>query len=597
MPPAFHYRPSIDGLRALSILSVFIYHLEPSWLPGGFLGVDVFFVISGFLITSIIYKACKTSSFSLLTFFQRRIARLFPAFFLVSLLTLLSALLLYIPQDSASAGANLFASALSLANVKSMVQGNYFSASADAQPYLHYWSLAIEEQFYLLYPFLFALLFRSSKTIKLLPFAGAAAFSLTLCIAITQSRPNWAFYLLPTRAFELLAGCILAVASMNHHGSLARQLYRKWTAPIGLTTVILSFQFVREGNHFPSFWPLLPVLGAVAVLAAPANQNDTVERLLAFTPLVLIGRISYSLYLWHWPVFSFVDYHMCFASNPLRLGLKVVVSIVGSALTYLLIEKPARRFLVLPEQRRVAFVFLTLAVALCCTIGIAVRRANYVDASKADIASGGLIFNHPGSSRRIMLIGDSHGAMYGRVMRDICTELGQKLIIASVSGGDLLPSPDGLHGKLWIDALAVAKKERPDCVVFVNNWAGKLTGKPEKLALAIESLKPLTKKVVLLSQPPIIPVAASRESIRRGSRPPYFEREADRTNRVAMNTLVGEFANTNILVVDVSSHFEKPSGEVVAWDSHRRQLYHDDNHLSSYGAELVRTELKRAVSD
>lgn len=154
------YRPDIDGLRAIAILSVFFFHLNHEWLPGGFVGVDIFFVISGFLITSILYHGCQTGQFSLSRFYQRRIARIFPAFFTVALATIFGASLIYTPQDFASAGANLFAACLSLANVKYMMQGSYFMISPDAQPFLHYWSLSVEEQFYLLFPIFLFITFR-----------------------------------------------------------------------------------------------------------------------------------------------------------------------------------------------------------------------------------------------------------------------------------------------------------------------------------------------------------------------------------------------------------------------------------------------------
>jgi peptidoglycan/LPS O-acetylase OafA/YrhL len=146
------YRPAIDGIRALAVLSVFIFHLDNDWLPGGFVGVDVFFVISGFLITSILLNDLETGKPSYKRFYQRRIARIFPAYFVVTISTLLLALVFYTAQDKASAGAVAIAATLFLVNIKLMFQGNYFELSPDAQPYLHYWSLSVEEQFYLLYP-------------------------------------------------------------------------------------------------------------------------------------------------------------------------------------------------------------------------------------------------------------------------------------------------------------------------------------------------------------------------------------------------------------------------------------------------------------
>src|SRR6202158_5809525 len=176
--------------------------MKRKWLPGGFVGVDVFFVISGFLITSILLREYERNSFSLWKFYQRRIARLFPAFFTVALATLLVASFIYSAQDLASCGAHLVSATSSVANLKYMWQGNYFTISPDAQPFLHYWSLSVEEQFYMFFPCILLVLYlraNSYKTVILTILCGA---SLVMCVSLTYQKPQWAFYLLPTRAWE-----------------------------------------------------------------------------------------------------------------------------------------------------------------------------------------------------------------------------------------------------------------------------------------------------------------------------------------------------------------------------------------------------------
>jgi peptidoglycan/LPS O-acetylase OafA/YrhL len=207
------YRPAIDGLRAFAVLSVFIYHLNNNWLPGGFVGVDVFFVISGYLITSIIFKECEHGSFSLKKFYQRRIARIFPAMLMVGLATLIGAYFIYSAQDLASAGASLTAAVLSLENVKCLQQGNYFEITSDNVPFLHYWSLSVEEQFYIFFPLLFLLLFKYARKHLVLMLSFLLGGSFLASAVMTQMKPAWAFYLLPTRAWELLCGLHLG----SHH--------------------------------------------------------------------------------------------------------------------------------------------------------------------------------------------------------------------------------------------------------------------------------------------------------------------------------------------------------------------------------------------
>ena len=244
----------------------FIFHLKRQWLPGGFVGVDVFSVISGFLITSILLREYEHNSFSLWKFYQRRIARLFPAFFTVALVTLLGAFFIYSAQDLASCGATLASAALSVVNFKHMLQGSYFTISPDAQPFLHYWSLSVEEQFYMLFPAILLFLYLKAnrhKTVILVALCGA---SLVACIALTYRKPEWAFYLLPTRAWELMAGSILANLSANRPA--ADDKNSLWSAlPLaGLTLIFISLFSLNEGPTFPGYHAILPVLGAVCFL-------------------------------------------------------------------------------------------------------------------------------------------------------------------------------------------------------------------------------------------------------------------------------------------------------------------------------------------
>ena len=187
------YRPALDGLRAVAVLPILLYHLNEAWLPGGFVGVDVFFVISGFLITSIIVNEADAGNFSLARFYQRRIARILPAFVAMALVTLIAAWWIYAPQDLALAAGYMSASALSLTNVKLMLQGSYFALLPDAHPYMHCWSLSVEEQFYLIFPFL-VLIFRGARRAWLFPLlATVAVASFGVCLWMTQQRPVWAF--------------------------------------------------------------------------------------------------------------------------------------------------------------------------------------------------------------------------------------------------------------------------------------------------------------------------------------------------------------------------------------------------------------------
>jgi peptidoglycan/LPS O-acetylase OafA/YrhL len=592
---ALQYRPAIDGLRAIAVLSVFIFHLNHRWLPGGFVGVDVFFVISGYLITSIIFNDCQGDKFSLLKFYQRRIARIFPAFFTVALATLVGARFIYTPQDYASAGANLTAASLSVANLKYMLQGSYFQISPDAQPFLHYWSLSVEEQFYLFFPLLFLLLFKYARNHLVLVLGILGSGSLLACILLTPARPVWAFYLLPTRAWELCAGSLMAVVA-THPSSAYNETWRSWIPLVGLLLVVLSFFLLHEGPQFPGWRAILPVVGSVALILPSAASTGPVEKWLAAPPLVMIGRMSYSLYLWHWPVFSLVDYRLFLAPEPVRLALKIGLSFLAALCSFLLIETPVRRFLNQPKRRPIAFAALTAALALCVPLGISIRRANYVNAEFRDVANGGLVFPGKPGAPSVVLMGDSNGSMYGKVMKEICADLGYKLTVISVAAGDPLPASNAQHGKLWLDSLATVKKERPDVLVLACHWSGKLADDPDRLALALDTLRPHVGRIVLLNQPPTLPRQANRGDIRRGARPPFLEDPTTRIDRKKANAFLLQFQSKVVSVVDISSNFETQEGAVSFLDGNGRQLYNDGSHLSSYGVGLLRPALVSAIN-
>jgi peptidoglycan/LPS O-acetylase OafA/YrhL len=303
-------------------------------LPGGFVGVDIFFVLSGYLITSIILRDCEQNRFTFGRFYQRRIARLVPAFFAVSLATLCGALFIYSNQDAASAGATLSAAAASVANLKFMWQGNYFVLSPDAQPYLHCWSLSVEEQFYLIYPAEFLLLYWKARSVRTHVLIAVLVLSLFSCVLVTYIRPEWAFYLLPTRAWELLAGAVLVASNREIRPA-------KFTSAIplvGLLAIGFSIFWISEGPGFPGLVATLPVVGTTCFLLPYEKSHCLTERILSWWPLALIGRMSYSLYMWHWPIFFLVDYRFYAASPVFRLALKVSLSVIATTVCFFILR-------------------------------------------------------------------------------------------------------------------------------------------------------------------------------------------------------------------------------------------------------------------
>ena len=572
------YRPAIDGLRAVAVIAVFLFHLNRQWLPGGFVGVDVFFVISGYLITSIIRKDCEAESFSFAKFYQRRIARLVPASFLVLFATLAAATFVYLAQDLASCGANLAAAALSIINIKYLFQGSYFALSPDAQPVLHYWSLAVEEQFYLFFPALFLLLFRKAGAYRQRILIGLCIGSFVLCFAVTRVKPEWAFYLLPTRAWELLAGGILASSESDD-----RKSFPAWLPAVGLLLVLASLVFVKEGPNFPGLLAVFPVLGTTLILGGGRGRA---ESLLSASPMVFIGKMSYSLYLWHWPIFSLVDYRYFAASSALRLTLKIVLTALCCGAGFFLVERPGREFFNRKSNRRWAFALLLACVTAGVLVGNFVRRYNYLDAT-GTVAKGGLILNPQGRKGTLMLMGDSQGSMYGTAMREAALKTGMRLIITSEAGVDALPAVGSEPQVLWEDSLHIVRKQHPTVIVLACKWGLALSRNRERARLAVAQLEDSAGRIILLSQPPELPREATRAGIRGGNRSPFFEDPRERSQRVAANAFISQLASGKVSVLDIENLFTDSGGAVRLTDSQGNQLFQDAEHLSNFGADLV----------
>jgi hypothetical protein len=319
------------------------------------------------------------------------------------------------------------------------------------------------------------------------------------------------------------------------------------------------------------------------------------DRVLSCKPLVLVGRMSYSLYLWHWPVFSLVDYRFYWQSSLVRLVLKVAISLLAAAASYYLIEQPGRLFLNRPGKMRIAYAALACSLFALIPLGIVVRNANYVNADARAIRGGGLHFNPTGKSGSMVLMGDSNGSMYGQVAKEIARERDLRLDVISVDAGDPLPNSAGRSPSLWLDSLAVVKRERPDFLLLVCNWT-KLRSDRDRLPIALQELRPYARSVLLITQPPVLPGNATREAIRNGARPPFREDIGERSARLDRNELVKSVQGDHVRVIDIEPLFTRETGEIRFADDRRALLYQDRDHLSVAGASLVKPQLIKAMT-
>jgi len=334
--PSDRYRPDIDGLRAIAVLAVVSYHGFPKLFEGGFVGVDIFFVISGFLITGIIARELGEQRFSLVGFYNRRIRRIFPALIVVLATVLVLGWLWMLPQAYAKLSSDVFASAAFAANVALMLQSGYFDVESAKKPLLHLWSLGIEEQFYLAWPLI--LMIATRWRARLLAVACVIALaSFVLNVALIGRDPVATFYLPFTRAWELLAGAVLALTwdRVDQSGTASNL-----RALAGLVLIDVAIFVLDVHRAFPGWWALLPVAGSALLLSAPNSFIN--RRFLEWRPVVWIGLISYPLYLWHWPLlvmFAIIKFRPL---TPLEVGLIIIASVALAWSTYQFIEKPLR---------------------------------------------------------------------------------------------------------------------------------------------------------------------------------------------------------------------------------------------------------------
>lgn len=335
------YRPDIDGLRAIAVMSVVVFHYFPTALPGGFIGVDVFFVISGYLITSIITKDIYSNSFSFTDFYRKRILRIFPALLLALLFCLVYGWLYLLPSEFKNLGKHIFSGSYFISNITLWMESGYFDTSSAYKPLLHLWSLGIEEQFYLIWPVILITLAKSRRSAEVISIS-ILIVSLCYCIYTRSDNSGVNYYSPLSRSWELMAGALLSQASTSFSSLRERKLFCEISSLIGISLILLSIIFINEGMMFPGYLAIFPVLGASLVIFSGPNTLIN-KYLLSIKPIVFIGLISYPLYLWHWPLYSFVRLQYGEHVGLKTLSMLFVLSFVLAALTYLVIEKNVRR--------------------------------------------------------------------------------------------------------------------------------------------------------------------------------------------------------------------------------------------------------------
>jgi len=336
------YRPDIDGLRAVAVLCVVIFHGFPSLLPGGFIGVDIFFVMSGFLISTILFESLAAKNFSFFNFYLRRAKRIFPSLIVILLFCYLIGWNFLFPNEFRGLNKHIFGGSVFLSNFVSFLENGYFDVSSDMKPLLHLWSLGIEEQFYIIWPLILWVTWKRNFSFKIVIIFGFL-ISFFLNVWNVKTNSNAAFYMPHMRFWELLIGAFIAYLSIFEKNKtlLFTQKYANHLSLLGAIALSISLICISKENAFPGWWALLPTLATACIIMA--GPDASINRKVLSTPLMIwFGLISFPLYLWHWPLLSFARILWREHISTEFLCSIILLSIIMAWLTYKFIETPIR---------------------------------------------------------------------------------------------------------------------------------------------------------------------------------------------------------------------------------------------------------------
>ena len=636
-----------------------LFHLGFAWLPGGFLGVDVFFVISGYLIGSLISRDLAAGTFTFGNFWARRVRRIMPALLTMVLLTLVASSVLVTSGQLASIGWDALAASFSYANIWMFSKfGNYWGPAAETSPFLHAWSLSVEEQFYLVFP-LFLVALARWKIANTRALAIVALLSFGAFLIVSAKNPTLSFYILPTRAWELLLGALTA-ASAAHVADRVPLRWQGLASAAGLGLIVASL-FLVDGKTGLGASTALPALGAALVLLYSDGGNRA-NALLSSKPFVFIGRISYSLYLWHWAIIIIAGMVQLRTAKPVPLVWVVGLTAASSLLSHYLVEKPAR------ASAKGVWVAAALLLVVTGVSAASIRRASHsevtgdystvlyysayydatpiqetpvqvADTNPNDPSLGNWAgvtgkvpnpqwadaYKHggiPGGTRAygeradLLLIGDSHGCMWGKTVDEVSTELGLAAAFFTFDGNvpffPIPVQPGAAHGTGFTDEMFLEfsnellkdiDRWKPRVVIFASRWESKNAQDFRNVEMLVDYASKAGARLLFINNPPRLPwenVSAVSSLALLGVKPldpqpRYVEapkvRKLDAANR-RLRQLVGRTPGARLL--DVYSALRK--GEQVEVLNGRDVLYFDDDHLSYRGTSLFKAALAGEIS-
>jgi peptidoglycan/LPS O-acetylase OafA/YrhL len=638
------YRAEIDGLRAVAVIPVIFFHAGFEMFSGGFVGVDVFFVISGYLITTIILSELDEGEFSIIKFYERRARRILPALFVVMFFCLPFAWFWLVPQDMKSFSQSLVAVSFFSSNILFWKTSGYFETAAELKPLLHTWSLAVEEQYYFFFPIFLMLSWRLGKRWILAMLTIIALISLAVAEWGSVARPDATFYLLPTRGWELLIGAFVAFCFSDENKWQSSKILCDGGSAIGFLLLMYGIFAFDKQILFPSLYAIVPTIGTALIILF-AIQSTVVGRLLGNKLLVGVGLISYSAYLWHQPLFSFARHKSLDEPSKILFGALAISSIVLAYLSWKYVEKPFRSKR--GFSRKQVFAYGSIGSAFFIFIGLSghftegfeslktteehrlVLKTATSSPRRSDCHTGDANYRKPydaceyhNGKLSFAVFGDSHTVELAYSLADALTEYGTKVKHFSFSGcppayGRDLEGAEKYCSDWTKEAVEyIASNKNIEYVVvsyrihsaLFGAHEGKYPRLPDEVSDAERELRWASyvgvlkyfveneKKVILVLQAPELPKPIGALLLRATNPMGDVEGVTNSWWAYRSGYVISRLSQipSEVVVIDPSKIFCSESGCMAAKDG--VAYYFDDDHMSVVGSRLIADEIIKKYS-
>jgi len=609
--PGLKYRPEIDGLRAIAVLGVLAEHFRVPGFQGGFIGVDIFFVISGFLITRMISTEIAERRYSIWTFYERRARRILPALFFMLIIATAAAMVLLFPGDLRVYSRTLLGTLLFISNIEFWrITQDYFQAQRETQPLLHTWSLGVEEQFYLFFPLILMAIARLRQNARTGIIVALTLVSFGVSCWLTKQSQASAFYLLPSRFWELACGSILSeLRPATRSRRVADLLSVAGFGAIAIGTVL----FVPGKTPFPGLWALLPCLGTVALIVGASNEGCFAKRLLSARPVVFVGLISYSLYLWHWPLLTYLRFVRPEGPTALDLSIAAAASLIMATVSWRWIERPFRGASNISVKALAAG---ALSCAAVLTLGIIKAYdgfpGRYDDRVKAILAAEVEPYNSTcfdklpetksctiGASTKaapsFLLWGDSHA---DAIMPAVEAAAMQKSRAGAVVLNHECPpflgdmSPITECAKADTAALHMLADKKLNTVILVGNWPAQSPVSARylyRLRQGISDLEARGKQVILVAdvpnEPDSVPDRLAKQLLFDAPPIKWLSRSDYEKQQSFLLVPAQRWTGQQFSILQLAPALCPQAVCLVQVDG--RPLYRDSDHLSRFGASLL----------